>query len=93
MTYYIIVFKSKHNVNMFAEQNAQVGGTKARIRSKIKNLGVTFDQTLLMHAHVNCQKLFFLLFEKHSCCVLITNCCFILIKHFTIMRHPIFVRL
>ena len=48
-----IVFKSKHNVNTFAEQNVQVGGTKVGISSKIKNLWVTFDQTLSMQAHVN----------------------------------------
>ena len=48
-----IVFKSKHNVNTFAEQNVQVGGTRVGISSKIKNLGVTFDQTLSMQAHVN----------------------------------------
>ena len=31
-----IVFKSKHNVNTFAEQNVQVGGTRVGISSKIK---------------------------------------------------------
>ena len=41
-----IVFKSKHNVNMFVEQNVQVGGTKGGISSKLKNLGVIFDQIL-----------------------------------------------
>ena len=44
---------------MFADQNVQVGGAKVRIKFKIKNLGVTFDQTLLIQAPVNCQKLFF----------------------------------
>ena len=60
----LIVFKSKQNINTFAEQNVQVSGTKVGISSKIKNLGVTFDQMLSMQAH-HCQKLF-LLFEKHS---------------------------
>ena len=49
----LIVFKSKRNVNTFAEQNMQVGGTVVGISSKIKNLGVIFDQTLSMQAHVN----------------------------------------
>ena len=53
------MFKSKNNVNMFAEQNVQVSDTKVRIRSEIKNLGVTFDQTLLMQEYVNFQKMFF----------------------------------
>ena len=50
---------------MFAKQNIQVGGTKVRIRSEIENLGVTFDQMLLMQEHMNCQKNI-LLFEIHS---------------------------
>ena len=33
-----IVFKSKLNVNTFAEQNVQVGCTQIRISSKINNL-------------------------------------------------------
>ena len=53
----------KNNVNMFAEPNVQFSGIKVRSRSKIKNLGVTFDQTLSMQAHVNCQKLFFTIWE------------------------------
>ena len=45
-----LVFKSTHNINTFAEQNIQVGGTKVGISSQIKHLGVTFDQTLSVQA-------------------------------------------
>ena len=34
-----IVFKSRSNVNTFAEQYVQVGGTMVEFSSKIKNLG------------------------------------------------------
>ena len=34
-----IVFKSKRNVNTFAEQNVQVGGTMVAISSKKRILG------------------------------------------------------
>ena len=49
----IIVLKFKFYFNTLAEQNIQVGGIKVEISSKIKNVGVTFDQTLSMQAHVN----------------------------------------
>ena len=48
-----IVFKSKRNVNTFAEENVQAGSTIVGITSKIKNLGVIFDLTLSMQTHVN----------------------------------------
>ena len=42
-------------VNTFAEQIVQVSGTGTMlgISSKINNLGLIFDQTLSMQAHVN----------------------------------------
>ena len=44
---------------MFVEQNVQVGGTNVRIRSEIINLGVTFDQTLLMQECESPKNVFF----------------------------------
>lgn len=48
-----IVFKSKHNTSSFAEANFQVGGAAVEVSSRIRNLGVTLDQTLSMQTHVN----------------------------------------
>ena len=62
----------KWNFDTFAEQNIQVGSTKVGFSSKINNLGVTFDRTLSMQAHVNTivKNCFYylrnILFEKHS---------------------------
>ena len=47
-----IVFKSKHNTNSFTGANVQVGGTAVEVSSKLRNLGVTFNQTLSMQTHV-----------------------------------------
>ena len=43
------MFKSKHNVNTYAEKNVQIGGTNVENSSKTN--GVAFDQTLLIQAH------------------------------------------
>ena len=45
--------QSIYNANAFAEQSVQVGGTEVDISSKVRNLGVIFDQTLSMQSHVN----------------------------------------
>ena len=44
-----------HNsiLQLKTEQNVQVGGAKEGTRSKIKNLVVTFDQTLSTQAHLD----------------------------------------
>ena len=61
------VFKSKYNINTFVEQNVQVGGTKVEISSKIKNLGVTFDQTLSMQTRVSTMpKTVFIIWETRQ---------------------------
>ena len=49
----LFVFKSKHNVNTFAEQNVQIRTMVGIYNSKMENVRVIFDQTLSMQAHVN----------------------------------------
>ena len=48
-----IVFKSNRNVKIFAGGSMQVGYTAVEISPKVKNLGVTFDQSLSMQSVVN----------------------------------------
>ena len=55
-----IVSMSKCNTNLFAGANVHVGRTTVENSSKIRNLGVTFNQTMSMQTYV-C----FYYFEKH----------------------------
>ena len=49
----LILFKNKYQIKDHVKTNININGTDIQISSKIKNLGVIFDEDLSMSAYVN----------------------------------------
>ena len=49
----LFVFATQRQVDAFKGLNINIGNASVQVSSKIRNLGVTFDQTMSMQPHVN----------------------------------------